>query len=55
MKYEDLLESHFKYGTTKEDIIKIYGYDKLLSNVVIAPWWNHDIFVSTRMRCKTIV
>ena len=44
MKYEDLLESRFKYGTTKEDIIKIYGYDKLLSNVVIAPWWSYEMF-----------
>ena len=54
MKYEDLLESHFKYGTTKEDIIKIYGYDKLLSNVVIAPWWNHDIFENMGFRVEQV-
>ncbi len=44
MKYNDLLESHLKFGTTKEDIIKLYGYEKILPNVVIAPWWSHEMF-----------
>lgn len=44
MKYLDLLNSHLKFGTTSEDIIKKKGYEKILENVVIAPWWNHDIF-----------
>ena len=44
MKYEDLINSHLNYGTTKEDIIERKGYSKILENVVIAPWWNHDIF-----------
>ena len=44
MKYDDLLKSHLKYGTTSEDIIKRKGYENIMENVVIAPWWNHDIF-----------
>lgn len=44
MKYNDLLNSHFKYGTTPDDIIANRGYEKILENVVIAPWWSHDIF-----------
>lgn len=44
MKYSDILEAHFKYGTTREDIIKRYGYEEILDNVVLAPWWSHEIF-----------
>lgn len=44
MKYRDILEAHFKYGTTREDIIKRYGYEEILDNVVLAPWWSHEIF-----------
>lgn len=44
MKYKDLLDSHSKFGTTKEDIIINRGYEKLLKNVVIAPWWDHTMF-----------
>lgn len=44
MKYNDLLNSHLKFGTTGEDIKIKRGYEKILENVVIAPWWSHDIF-----------
>ena len=44
MEYNDLLNSHLKYGTTKEDIIERRGYDNILENVVIAPWWKHEMF-----------
>ena len=44
MKYINLLNSHLKYGTTPDDIIARKGYEKILENVVIAPWWSHDIF-----------
>lgn len=44
MEYNELLNSHLKYGTNKENIIDKKGYTKILENVVIAPWWNHDIF-----------
>lgn len=44
MRYNDLLNSHLKYGTTSDDIIARKGYEKILENVVIAPWWSHDIF-----------
>lgn len=40
MNYNDLLKAHLKYGTTKEDIITKKEYEKILENVVIAPWWD---------------
>lgn len=46
MKYNDLLDYLSIYGTTKEDIIKRRGYEKMLENVVVAPWWEHTIFSS---------
>ena len=44
MNYDELLKSHFKYGTTKEDIAKMTELEFVLENVVIAPWWEHTIF-----------
>lgn len=44
MKYEELVGSHLKYGTTEENIRVRKGYNQILENVVIAPWWGHDIF-----------
>jgi nucleoside phosphorylase len=44
MKYEEILEYLKKYGSNREDIIKRRGYEKVLKNVVIAPWWEHTIF-----------
>ena len=40
----NLMNSHFKYGTTKEDIIKRNEYYEILENVVVAPWWSSAIF-----------
>ena len=54
MKYDDLLKSHLKYGTTSEDIIKRKGYENIMENVVIAPWWNHDIFEGLGFRMEQI-
>lgn len=54
MKYEDLLNSHLKYGTTSEDIIKDKGFEKILENVVIAPWWRHDMFDILNYRVEKI-
>ena len=44
MKYDDLISSHLKFGTTEDDIRVRRGYTKILENVVIAPWWSHDMF-----------
>jgi len=44
MKYDELITSHLNYGTTEENIRTNKGYSQILENVVIAPWWNHDIF-----------
>ena len=44
MNYDDLLNAHLRFGTTKEDIIIKKGYEKILENVVLAPLWRHDMF-----------
>lgn len=44
MKYLDLIEAHAKYGNTKEDITTHKGLENVLENVVIAPWWGHEMF-----------
>lgn len=46
MKYSDILEAHLKYGTTSLDIIKRNNYQEILNDVVVAPWWSHEIFNS---------
>lgn len=54
MKYEDLLKAHLMYGTTKEDIIKKNGYEKVLENVIIAPWWSHTIFENFGLKFEQV-
>lgn len=54
MKYEDLLNGHFRYGTKKEDIIKRKGYENILENVVIAPWWSHEIFLMFNVKVEQV-
>ena len=54
MTYDDLLKSHLKYGTRKEDIIKDKGYEKILENVIIAPWWDHNIFDNMGFKCEQV-
>lgn len=51
MEYNKVLEALKRYGTTKEDIIKRRGFENILDNVVVAPWWEHTMFenVSTRI------
>ncbi len=44
LSYKELLEAQLKYGTTKEDILKESGFKNILPNVVIAPWWEVNIF-----------
>lgn len=54
MEYNDLLNSHLKYGTTKDDIIEGKGYENILENVVIAPWWKHDMFEYLNFKIEKI-
>lgn len=54
MKYDDLLNGHFRYGTKKEDIIKRKGYENILENVVIAPWWSHEIFLKFNVKVEQV-
>ena len=43
-----------KYGTTREDIIREKGYEKVLENVIIAPWWKHDMFDNSNLNCEQV-
>lgn len=54
MKYEDILKSHLKYGSTKEDIIKRNEYENILESVVIAPWWDHNIFENSNVKIDKV-
>lgn len=54
MKYENILKSHLKYGSTKEDIIKRNEYENILESVVIAPWWSHNIFENSNVKIDKI-
>ena len=44
MKYKEILDNLEMYSIIKEDIIKRRGYDQILENVVVAPWWDHTLF-----------
>lgn len=54
MNYRDILKSHYKYGTSDKDIKARLGYDKILRNVVIAPWWEHTIFDNINIRIEQV-
>ena len=52
MNYQNLLDAHAKYGTNKNDIISNVGYENILEDVVIAPWWSHTIFNGFNVRVE---
>ena len=54
MNYEDLLNSQLRYGTTKEDIKLGRGYEDILENVIIAPWWEHTMFDNMNFEVKQV-
>ena len=54
MNYSDLINSHLKYGTTEENIKIRKGYEKIQENVVIAPWWSHDIFDNMNFKIEQV-
>ena len=54
MEYKDLLNSHLKYGTTEQDIIINREYEKILENVIIAPWWEHTMFDNMNFEVEKI-
>ena len=54
MNYNDLLEAHLRFGTTKEDIIKEKGFEKIQENVVLAPWWRHNMFENQNFKIEKI-
>ncbi len=54
MKYGDLLKSNQMYGNDEESIIKLRNYEDILENVVVAPWWSHEIFVNSGLKMKQI-
>lgn len=54
MNYNDLLKSHLRFGTTDEDIRKNKGYEQILENVVIAPWWEHTMFDNMNFKVEQV-
>lgn len=54
MLYSDILNSHLKFGTTEEDLKARKGYEKIQENVVIAPWWSHDIFDNMNFKMEQL-
>ncbi len=54
MNYSDLLDSHKRFNTTKNDIAARNGFDRILENVVIAPMWNHSIFSQSDFEVEQI-
>ena len=54
MQYEKLLDAQLKYGISKDDIIMSKGYEKVLENVVIAPWWSHDMFENMNLKIEKV-
>ena len=54
MEYSDLLSAHLKYGTTSNDIILGKGFEEILPNVVIAPWWGHEMFQNNNFRLEQV-
>ncbi len=42
--YEDLLKAQLRFGTTEEDIRRKNDFNMVMTNVVIAPWWEVSIF-----------
>lgn len=54
MNYDDLIKSHIKYGTTKEDILNRDCYSEIRENVVIAPWWKISIFEELNPKIERI-
>lgn len=55
MKYDDLLCSHKKHGTSEEHILIRNGYTDILENVVIAPWWTHNMFDNVDILAKDMI
>lgn len=54
MNYEDLLKWHRYYGNKNEDLVKSEGFEGVLENVVIAPWWEHSIFESLATKIEQV-
>ena len=54
MNYEELLNAHLKLGTTREDILLRNGYNNILENVIIAPWWDHNIFDNYNFKIEQV-
>ena len=54
MKYLDLIQAHNKYGNKPVDIVAHKGLEKVLENVVIAPWWGHEMFNETECKIEKV-
>lgn len=54
MKYNDLLIAQKNSLITKEALIKRYEVDKVLENVVIAPFWPHTMFATQKVKIEKV-
>ena len=54
LSYEQLLEAQLRFGTTEEDIRKKDDFYMVLSNVVIAPWWEVEMFNNSGLKITKI-
>ena len=54
LSYEQLLEAQLRFGTSEEDIRKKDDFYMVLSNVVIAPWWEVEMFNNSGLEITKI-
>lgn len=54
LSYKDLLDAQLRFGTTEEDIRKNDDFYMVLPNVVIAPWWEVEMFNNSNLEITKI-
>ncbi len=54
LTYKELLAAQLKFGTTEEDIRSKEDFNMVLPNVVIAPWWEIEMFMNSDLKITKI-
>ena len=54
LSYKELLEAQLRFGTTEEDIRKKEDFYMVLPNVVVAPWWEVEMFKNSDLKITKI-
>ena len=52
--YKELLAAQLRFGTTEEDLRKRDDFYMVLPNVVIAPWWEIEMFNNSNLEITKI-